>query len=149
MTEIVIRSVDSGQDEWERLIHYAQNCSWRAGASLAKAMREGAFTEWERVFAAMLGEEIAGYCTLAKTDCIENLPYTPYIGYVFVGEKFRGFRLSGRLISSAEEYARSIGYDCVYLISDHENFYEKYGFEVTDRAVAPWGAEEKIYRKQI
>jgi hypothetical protein len=31
----------------------------------------------------------------------------------------------------------------VYLVSDHENLYEKYGFRVIDRKTAPWGSEEK------
>ena len=30
-----------------------------------------------------------------------------------------------------------------------ENLYEKYGFCVIERKVAPWGAEEKIYRKKL
>jgi len=149
MSGMVIGTVAPGTDDWARLIEYAEACLWRAGAFLAEDMRKGAFTGWERVFAAKCGEEFAGYCTLAEKDCIENLPYTPFIGYVFVGEAYRGMRLSERLIDAAEEYARSIGFEHVYLISDHENLYEKYGFEVIGRQKAPWGETEKIYRKGI
>ena len=149
MSEINICAVAPASREWERLAVFAENCSWRAGAFLARDMRNGMFTGWERVFAAMDGEQFAGFCTLARKDCIENLPYTPYIGYVFVSEPYRGQRLSQRMISTAVEYARSQGFDGVFLISDHENLYEKYGFEVIDRQVAPWGEMEKIYRRLI
>lgn len=145
----MICTVAPGSADWERLIEFAENCSWKAGASLARDMRAGAFSGWERVFAAKCGDEFAGYCTLAETDCIKGLPYKPYIGYVFVDERHRGMRLSQRMIDAAAEYARRLGFEYVYLISDHENFYEKYGFEVIDRKMAPWGAMEKIYRKTL
>ena len=48
---------------------------------------------------------------------------------MFVDERYRGMRLSQRIIDAAAEYARRLGFEYVYLISDHENFYEKYGFE--------------------
>ena len=122
------------EDElWLPLAEYAHNCSWRAGKFLAGEMRENRFSDWERVFVAREDETIAGYCTLAKVDCIPNVPYTPYIGYVFVGEPFRGKRLSERLCISAMTYARSIGFYEVYLVSDQENLYEKYGFEKLTR----------------
>ena len=149
MSEMKICMVAPGCKAWERLAAFAENCSWSAGAFLDRDMRNGAFTDWERVFAAMDGERIAGFCTLARTDCIENLPYTPYIGYVFVAEEYRGHRLSQRMIDAACAYARGLGFEAVYLISDHENLYEKYGFEVIGRKMAPWGAMEKIYRKEI
>ena len=37
----------------------------------------------------------------------------------------------------------------VYLVSDHENLYEKYGFSVIDRKMAPWGSEEKIFMQKF
>ena len=50
-------------------------------------MDNNAFTKWERVIVAFDNEKICGYCTVTKTDCIPNLCYTPYIGYMFVGEE--------------------------------------------------------------
>ena len=93
--------------------------------------------------------DIAGYCTAAKSDCIPDVPYTPYIGYLFVDEKYRGQRLSQKLISYAMSYLQTLGFHQVYLVSDHENLYEKYGFKVIDRKIAPWGEIEKIYMHEI
>ncbi len=67
------------------------------------------------------------------------------ISDVFIDEAYRGHRLSQKLIEYAMKYLKSIGFDKVYIISDHENLYEKYGFTVIDRKIAPWGSEEKIY----
>ncbi len=37
----------------------------------------------------------------------------------------------------------------VYLVSDHDNLYEKYGFEVIDHVMASWGTEQKIYMHKV
>lgn len=47
---------------------------------------------------------------------------------MFVGEKYRGNRLSQKLIIKAMAYAKDLGFKKIYLVSDHENLYKKYGF---------------------
>lgn len=130
---------------WNLVAAYAENCSWRAGPYLAQAMRENTFTAWERVFAAREGTCIEGFCTLAKTDCIPDVPYTPYIGFVFVGEPYRGKRLSQRLIQCALGYAKSTGFTKVYLVSGEQGLYEKYGFVKIKDAKDRWGRDEQIF----
>ena len=44
---------------------------------------------------------------------------------------------------------KKIGYNRVYIASDHKDLYEKYGFRVIDRKIAPWGFEEKIYVREF
>ena len=140
-----IKSLVYGNELWNAVAQYAQNCSWKAGPSLAKQMQEDKFSDWERVFVALDNDNIAGFCTLAKTDCIPDVTYTPYISFVFVGEKYRGNRLSEKLIVFALTYAKELGFDKVYLVSDHINLYEKYGFVKIDEKEAPWGAIETIF----
>lgn len=41
-------------------------------------------------------------------------------------------------------YLKTVGFDKVHIVSDHENLYERYGFHVIERKIAPWGSEEKI-----
>lgn len=54
-----IKAITPINDEWTRVIDYAENCSWKAGVNLAKAMRKEQFTEWERAFVAIDDGEIA------------------------------------------------------------------------------------------
>ena len=65
-------------------------CYPKLGKALANAMDTHAFRDWERVVVALDNERICGYCTVAETDCIPNVPYTPYIGFMFVDEMYRG-----------------------------------------------------------
>lgn len=144
-----LKMITSSDKMWSEVRDYAKDCSWNAGKSLANAMDNNLFTEWERVIVALDNQKICGYCTVAKTDCIPNVYYTPYIGYMFVGEEYRGNRLSQKLIQYSMEYLKSIGFDKVHIVSDHENLYEKYGFEIIDRKIAPWGSVEKIYMQRL
>ena len=146
---MVFEAITSSNDLWKQVKEYAAICSWSAGKSLARNMEADVFENWERVLVAYENGQICGYCTVAKTDCIPDIPYTPYISYMFVGEEYRGNRLSQKLILFAISYLQRIGFKEVYLVSDHENLYEKYGFSVVDSALAPWGSIEKIYHKSI
>lgn len=141
--------ITSADELWNKVRNYAENCSWKAGKSLANAMGNNVFKDWESVIAAVDGDKICGYCTIAKTDCIQNVSYMPYIGFIFVDEQYRGNRLSEKLIEKAKNYLKNIGFDKVFLVSDHENLYEKYGFCVIDRKIAPWGTEQKIYMQSL
>ncbi len=143
------KAITSSDELWRRVRNYAEGCSWRAGKALANRMDNNEFGDWESVIAAMDGEKICGYCTVSKTDCIPAADYTPYVGFIFVGEEHRGNRLSQRLIQYAMDYIETLGYNKVYIVSDHENLYEKYGFRVIDRKMAPWGSEEKIYMREL
>lgn len=144
-----IKSITSSDEMWNKVRNYAEGCSWKAGKSLANDMDNNVFNDWERVIVALDNEKICGYCTVAKTDCIPELHYTPYIGYIFVDEFYRRGRLSQQLIVYAMNYLKSVGFDKVYIVSDHVNLYEKYGFVVIDRKIAPWGSEEKIYMQKF
>lgn len=142
-------SITSSDDMWKEVSQFAQSCSWRAGKSLSQRMSNNSFTDWERVIIALHENNIAGYCTVTKSDGIPNISYTPYIGYLFVDEKYRGQRLSQKLISYAMSYLKTQGFHQVYLVSDHENFYEKYGFKIIDKKMSSKGKIEKIYKCEL
>jgi len=84
-------------------------------------MDDQGFVDWERVIVALDKESICGFCTVTKTDCIPDVDYSPYIGYIFVGEMYRGQRLSEKMIQYAMKYLKSLGFDKAYLVSDHVN----------------------------
>lgn len=133
-----IETITKDDKRWNSLSDYAKACSWGAGKFFAKWMEEHEFEPWEKVIAAFDGTRVAGYCTLSKKDCIPEVPYTPYIGFVFVDEAYRGNRLSERMIQYALQEAKKLGFEQVYLVSDHVNLYEKYGFIRIDQKPAPW-----------
>jgi len=130
---------------WEKVAAYAENCSWGdTGKYLSNRMKNNEFSDWERVFVSLENNTIAGFCVLSRTSIIIT-EYTPLIGFIFVGESYRGNRISEKLCLAAIKYAKTVGFDKVYLYSDLVNFYEKYGFIKIDEQEAPWGDKLSIY----
>lgn len=146
MEIVALTSLDN---QWNKVSSYAKKCSWRAGDLLAQMMNNNEFTDWERVIVALENDNICGYCTIAKKDCIPDVDYTPYIGFIFVDEKYRGNRLSEQLIRYAQKLLQEVGFDRVHIVSDHINLYEKFGFHIIARKISPWGSEEKIYMQKL
>ena len=68
-----IKALQETDPQWEQVCAYAAACSWKAGPFLAKDMTEHLFTGWERVFAAYINEEIAGYCTCLLYTSIRQM----------------------------------------------------------------------------
>ena len=135
---------------WNKATEYIRNCSWEVGIYLAKMMDDNSFLEWERVFIAMDGEKIVGFCNLtAKDELPEGYEFTPFIGFVFVDENHRGQRISELLVNEASSYAKSIGYRKVYIMSGEKGFYEKYGFELIGEYETIYDWTDQLFVKDI
>lgn len=141
-----IKAFTSTHEKWDTVAVFADNCSWRAGKALARLMREAIIKDWERVFTAFEGGEPVGFCTLTEKDgLLPKYPYTPLIGFVFVDKAHRGKRLSEKMIGKALEYAKSIGYDKVYIMSGESGLYEKYGFVCMGDFESVYGGTEQLF----
>ncbi len=141
-----IFTMNSQHKKWDMTAEYANKCSWSAGKYLSELMRNGMFKEWERVFAAYENDSIAGFCTLTEKDELSpEYPYSPLIGFVFVDERYRGNRLSEKMIRKAIDYAGSIGYEKVYIMSGETGLYEKYGFRYIGNFKTIYGGTEQLF----
>lgn len=135
---------------WNATAEFAMNCSWRAGGYLAKLMCENAFAEEERVLVALVDGNIAGFCTYAKKDELpEEYDFTPFIGFMFVDEKYRGKRLSEKLIQTACNHAMNNGFTKMYIMSGEIGLYEKYGFEFLGMYQTIYDSEDQLFVKEI
>lgn len=118
---------------WKKTMELAENCSWSAGPYLAKKMRNNEFIDFECPFAAIDKDEVVGFCTITKTDFKPDCEYTPWIGFVYVEENYRGKRISQGMIEKVLDYTKARGFNKVYITTEEENLYEKYGFRKIDK----------------
>jgi len=144
-----IRQVLRGDEYWGRLIDFAKKSSWEEGPGIAKYWEEHKFLSWEGIFAAVEGGEIAGHCSLNESDSVCGVEYTPYVQAIFVDERFRGGRLSQKLISRAMRYAVTQGFAKVYIVSALENLFEKFGFIKIGAANDSGGAPRNIFVQEL
>lgn len=139
-----------GHPYWEETISLAENCSWRAGPFLAEKMRNHDFKEWERVCAACVDGKVAEFCTVAEKDELpEKYPFTPFIGFVFVSEEYRGKRLSEGMIRKAAAYVSTLGYQNLYIMSGEIGLYEKYGFVKLGEYETIYGDVDQLFVMEL
>ncbi len=58
-------------------------------------------------------------------------------------------RVSEKLIEVTSEYAKSIGYETIYILSGEIGLYEKYGFEKISDEETVYGTVDQLFQKRL
>ena len=144
-----INSITTKSDLWNKLIEYTHSCEREAWPILAQKMNENSFLDWEKIFIAKDNNKIIWFCTFTKEDWIPNCDYSPFVWFIFVDEAYRWKRVSEKMINTAEEYAKTLNFEKVYIVSDHKWLYEKYWFEKVDEKADEMWHTENIFSRNI
>lgn len=75
------------------------------------------------------GDKIVGGLGVIENDFHDRKDLSPNICAVYTEVKYRCKGIAGHLLSMAVEDLREKGISPVYLLTDHKNFYERYGWE--------------------
>lgn len=135
---------------WKETISLAQKCSWKAGPFLAEKMKENEFKEWERVCAVCVNGKVAGFSTFTEKDELpKQYDFTPFIGFVFVDEQYRGRRLSEKMIQKIIVYAKELSYEKIYIMSGETGLYEKYGFVKLGDYETIYGSVDQLFVRPL
>lgn len=128
-----------------------KECDWIAGKFLCELIQRNELTklcgENTRLLLLVNDLELISFCTLAEKDDIQPTELTPWIGFVYTFPKYRGNRYMGQLLNYAEEIAKSNGFSNVYVSTDQEGIYEKYGFSFLKIAKDVRDEESRVYVK--
>lgn len=89
--------------------------------------------------------EIIGGCGLVLNDFVDRNDLFPYLCALFVEEKARGHALGSKLLEYVRTDAGRLGFDKLYLCTDHTSYYEKYGWKHIDTGRHTWGETSRIY----
>ncbi len=126
---------------------------WRAGKYLHELLADNSFYRHcgakSRLFLLTEGRELISFCTLAERDGILDCGLTPWIGFVYTFPPYRGRRRIGRLFEQAYATAKKEGYRSLYVSTDQQSLYEKFGFTYMKTMQDVWGGSSLIYRKDI
>ncbi|MEY2349460.1 GNAT family N-acetyltransferase [Lentilactobacillus buchneri] len=141
--------LDDSDDMWQHFAKLIGNVSWPAGKYLANEMLGGRVSDWERVIILMDDDQLVGFCAVVREDIVKGTGYSPFIGFVFVSEDYRGRHLSQQLVKLAENQIKQIGFHKAYIVTKHVGLYEKLGYEQIDTSVDQLGRKMRILAKQL
>ncbi len=80
-------------------------------------------------YLCLCGEKIVGGLGVIENDFHDRKDLSPNVCAVYTEEDYRGKGVAGNLLNMAVEDMRSKSITPVYLVTDHEGFYERYGWE--------------------
>jgi len=132
-----------------KLISYANSCNREAGPILVQKMKSNDFSDCEKVFVATENNKIIWFCTFTQEDWIPNCDYSPFVWFIFVDGNYRWKRISEKMINEVEEYAKTLNFKKLYIVSDHKWLYEKYWFEKCDEKADEFWRIESIFCRNI
>lgn len=80
-------------------------------------------------YLCMDGDKIVGGVGVIENDFHDRKDLTPNICAVYTEKEYRCKGIAGKLLDMAVSDLKSKGITPVYLITDHTNFYERYGWD--------------------
>ena len=111
--------------------------------SMAEGLRNAdRIPKW---YLAMEGDQILGGCGIIANDFHDRPDLTPNLCALWVDEGFRCRGIAGELLARAVEEAGRMGFSKLYLVTDHESFYERYGWEFLTMVSWDDGERSRLY----
>lgn len=126
---------------------------WRAAKYLSEIIDTEKFAQAygknAQVLLLVEGKKLIAFCTYAEHDEIPDPDLKPWSGFVYTFPEFRGARRMGKLLEHVYLLAKKDGYPFLYISTEEEGLYEKYGFTYWISMENEWGDLSRIYRMKI
>lgn len=126
---------------------------WGAGQYLYELLKQEKLKqlvgENAKVLMLVDGRNLVSFCTLAEKDDIQPTELTPWIGWVYTFPAYRGNRYAGKLLCHAETLAKEAGMKHVYISTNHDGLYEKYGYTFFQMMKDIGGEDSRVYVKRL
>ena len=90
-----------------------------------------------------------GMFSIWNNDLVNRQDLSPWLAGLYVAPDYRGRGVGRSLQQKCIETARECGYEKLYLYTEHENYYEKTGWEFMETAPLHGGEFVRIYQFDI
>ncbi|MBM7583488.1 GNAT superfamily N-acetyltransferase [Bacillus pakistanensis] len=105
--------------------------------------------EIPRFYVALINESIIGTYALIRNDLNSRQDLSPWLACLFVDPKYRGSDIGAKLLQHAMEETSKKGYENLYLTTDLEGYYERYGWQHLTDCYGVSGGSIKVYTKSV
>lgn len=88
---------------------------------------------------------IIGGFGLITNDFVSRQDLSPYLCALYIEEDMRGNELGLVLLEHGKEETRKLGFEKLYLCTDHKGYYERYNWKRIGEGYHPWNHTSQIY----
>lgn len=106
-------------------------------------------TSIPQFYVLLCDQTIIGCYGLIINDFISRHDIYPWLCSLYIEPDYRGNRLSDMIFIHAREIVGSLGYEKLYLTTDHDGFYEKFGWQRMEDGYGINGDSCRIYYLSI
>lgn len=93
-------------------------------------------------------DEIAGGIGVIENDFHARKDLRPNVCAVYVEKKYRCYGIAGRMLDHVCKDMAKKGIEVLYLLTDHDSFYEKYGWHYYCDVLEDGGGSSRLYQHQ-
>lgn len=140
-------------DNKEYWLSKIKESDWGAGQHLYELLKNQKLKQFvgenTKVLMLVDGEQLVAFCTFAEKDDIQPTDLTPWIGWVYTFPNYRGNRYTGKLLNYAEKLAKEDEVQSIYISTNHNGLYEKYGYEFFKIMKDMNGEDSRVYIKYL
>jgi len=101
-----------------------------------------------RFYVAVEEGEIIGTYAILRNDINSRQDLCPWLACLYVAKEHRGKGIGARLLEHGLRVAAEKGFENLYLTTDLDNYYERYGWKHSGIAYGPGGGSIKLYEKE-
>lgn len=102
-----------------------------------------------QMYIAKYKDEAIGVVSIWLNDLKARQDLFPWMAILYVKEEYRNMGIGKKLQQKCIEETTKMNYKNLYLITEHENYYEKMGWEFLENAPLGDGRYEKIYKYKL
>lgn len=98
-----------------------------------------------RFYLMLEGARIIGGYGLVTNDFVSRQDLFPYLCALYIEEDMRGKELGSVLLEHGRKETKKLGFDKLYLCTEHKGYYEKYDWKKIGEGYHPWNQTSQIY----
>ena len=102
-----------------------------------------------QMYIAKYNNEVIGVVSIWRNDLITRQDLYPWMSTLIVKPEYRNKGVGKKLQEKCIEECKRLKYDNLYLITDHDNYYEKTGWKFLEIAPVDNGSYTKIYKYKL
>ena len=102
-----------------------------------------------QMYIAKYNNEVIGVVSIWRNDLTARQDLYPWMATLLVKPEYRNKGVGKKLQKKCIEECRRLKYDSLYLITEHENYYEKTGWKFLEKAPLDNGFYTKIYKYKL